>query len=81
MRRTLHHDGYLCTYFHPWEFYDLQQHPVYRLSIYIRHHSGQQMVCRLDRLIGMLLSRDHRFVTFSEYLQTNHANDPFPRWE
>jgi hypothetical protein len=26
-RRVLRHDGYFTTYFHPWEFYELGEHP------------------------------------------------------
>ena len=67
MRRTLNHDGYFVTYFHPWEFYDLKEHPEYKMPFIIRNHSGRQMMERLDRLVKMLQQRHHEFVTFTEF--------------
>ena len=54
VRRVLRHDGYFVTYFHPWEFYELKEHPEMKMPFIIRNHSGQQMCDRLDRLIKML---------------------------
>ena len=67
VRRTLNHDGYFVTYFHPWEFYDLKEHPEYKMPFIIRNHSGRQMMERLDRLVKMLQQRHHEFVTFTEF--------------
>ena len=67
VRRVLKHDGYFVTYFHPWEFYELKEHPEYRMPFIIRNHSGQQMVDRLSRLIAMLKERGHQFVTYHEF--------------
>ena len=54
VRRTLRHDGYFVTYFHPWEFYELREHPEFRMPFIIRNNSGAAMAGRLDRLIRML---------------------------
>ncbi len=67
VRRVLKHDGYFVTYFHPWEFYDLKEHPEFKMPFIIRSHSGQQMVDRLSRLIAMLKERGHQFVTYHEF--------------
>ena len=67
VRRVLRHDGYFDTYFHPWEFYDLKEHPEYKMPFIIRNHSGRQMVERLDRLIKMLKERGHQFTTYSSF--------------
>ncbi|MCR4919064.1 MAG: polysaccharide deacetylase family protein [Prevotella sp.] len=72
VRRTLRHDGYFMTYFHPWEFYDLKEHPEFRLPFIIRNNSGQQMVQRLDRLIKMLKEHDSSFLTFNEFYALKH---------
>ena len=48
---TLRHDGYFVTYFHPWEFYELNEHPEFKMPYIIRKNSGQAMVDRLDLLI------------------------------
>ena len=67
VRRTLKHDGYFVTYFHPWEFFDLKAHPEYNIPFIIRNHSGQEMVQRLDRLIKMLLEHQQEFITFKDF--------------
>ena len=67
VRRTLRHDGYFVTYFHPWEFFNLKAHPEYKIPFIIRNHSGHEMVQRLDRLIKMLLEHQHEFITFKDF--------------
>ncbi len=67
VRRTLKHDGYFVTYFHPWEFYDLKEHPEFKMPFIIKNHSGQQMMERLDNLIKMLKLHD-TFGTFTEFV-------------
>lgn len=69
VRRTLKHDGYFVTYFHPWEFYDLKEHPEFRMPYIIRNHSGREMVQRLDRLVKMLKNRQQTFVTFNVFVR------------
>jgi len=71
VRRTLNHDGYFVTYFHPWEFYELREHPEFRMPFIIRNHSGRQMMERLDRLVKMLKERGHAFGTFTEFIERN----------
>ena len=68
-RRTLNHDGYFVTYSHPWEFYELKEHPELKMPFIIRNHSGQQMTERLDSLIKMLKVRSHEFITFNEFAE------------
>ena len=69
VNRVLRHDGYFVTYFHPWEFYQLKEHPEYKIPLIIKNHSGNEMVNRLDRLVKMLKSRNQEFVTFSEFVK------------
>ena len=68
VRRTLKHDGYFVTYFHPWEFFDLKEHPEFKIPFIIKNHSGRQMMQRLDNLIKMLKAQRHAFVTFNEFV-------------
>ena len=68
VRRVLSHDGYFVTYLHPWEFFDLKEHPEFKMPYIIRNHSGQQMVQRLDRLIRMLKDRQQEFITYTEFV-------------
>ena len=67
VRRTVKHDGYFVTYFHPWEFFDLKDHPEFKIPFIIKNHSGREMVQRLDNLIKML-KKEHEFITFNEFV-------------
>ena len=67
-RRVLKKDGYFVTYFHPWEFYELKEHPEFKMPFIIKNHSGQQMCDRLDRLVKMLLAYGHEFITYTEFV-------------
>lgn len=64
--RTLRHDGYFNTYFHPWEFYELKEHPELKMPFIIKNHSGKEMTQRLDRLIKMLKNNNCEFITYNE---------------
>ena len=66
-RRTLRHDGYLVTYFHPWEFYELNDHPELNLPFIVRNNSGRAMVDRLDRWISYFKQEGAEFITYSEF--------------
>jgi len=67
VRRVLRHDGYFNTYFHPWEFYELKEHPEYKMPFIIRNHSGQQMVERLERLIITFQKEGQSFCTYNDF--------------
>lgn len=65
--RTLKKDGYLVTYFHPWEFYPLGERRDLNLPFIIRNQSGEAMVQRLDDLVRYFLHRGENFITFTEF--------------
>ena len=46
--QTLRKDGYVCLYFHPWEFVNIEG---YQLPGYVKKHNGQPLLDRLDQLI------------------------------
>lgn len=71
--RTLRHDGYFVTYFHPWEFYELGAHPELCMPYIIRHHAGEDMAHRLGRLIDRLKREGSPFITFSEFVKIKSA--------
>lgn len=60
---TLQHDSYLCIYFHPWEFTDIQN---FQLPNFIKKHSGSEMVDRLQKYL-IWLKQHSEFITFSEF--------------
>ena len=64
---TLRHDGYFVTYFHPWEFYDLKEHPEFKMPFIIPNHSGREMADRLDRLIAQFRRHHYEFITYTEF--------------
>ena len=67
VKRVLKHDGYFNTYFHPWEFYELKEHPEFKMPFIIKNHCGKQLQQRLDRLIKMLKEQGEGFGTYSEF--------------
>lgn len=70
VRRTLKKDKYFTTYFHPWEFYELNDHPEFKMPFIIKRNSGQKMAERLDNLIKMLKDQNHSFITYTEFVNT-----------
>ncbi|MGX8693955.1 polysaccharide deacetylase family protein [Methanobrevibacter sp.] len=75
VRRALGHDGYFVTYFHPWEFFELNEHPEFKIPFIIRNHSGLQMAERLDKLIKMLKSRGHEFITYNDFVNIHQPDN------
>lgn len=73
-RRVLRKDGYLVTYFHPWEFYELNEHREYNMPYIIRKNSGKRLVDRLDRLIKMLKKEKAEFITYTEFVHQKKGN-------
>lgn len=70
-RWTWRHDGLFVTYFHPWEFYHLKQHPEYRTPFIIRHNSGDDAARRLTMLIRMFKKAEAQFATYSQLPKNN----------
>ncbi len=60
---TLKHTGYVCLYFHPWEFTDLSN---YKLPHYIKKPDHEQLLERLDCLIRGLKNEGH-FITMDSF--------------
>jgi hypothetical protein len=56
---------------HPWEFYDLKEHPEFKMPFIIRNHSGHEMMERLRNLIIMLKKEGQAFSTFSDFVDKN----------
>lgn len=68
-RWTHNHDGQFVIYFHPWEFYELNEHPEWKIPYIIRHHSGEGMRSRLRGLIETFKEDKAEFVTFTEFIK------------
>lgn len=70
VRRTLRHDGYFNTYFHPWEFVKILGVQEYGVPYVIGHNSGEPMQKRLQHLIQTLKAEDAEFITYNEFAKT-----------
>lgn len=66
--RTLKKDGYLNTYFHPWEFMDIGPKKKYNFPFYVTKNTGTMMVERFENFIewgkkkGYIFSRSWDFI-------------------
>jgi len=72
---TCNHDGQFVTYFHPWEFYPLAEHPELRMPFIIRNHAGEGMQQRLSQLIRMFRQQNKEFITYTEFTQRWLSNN------
>jgi hypothetical protein len=66
---SLKKDGYVCLYFHPWEFVNLEK---YKIPFYTKRYSGKVLQDRLKRLITDL-AKVSNFTTMVDYI-TNHMS-------
>ena len=69
VKRTLAHDGYFVTYFHPWEFSSLSDRAAeLKVPRLVRANLGRPMIGRLDRLIAALKGTDVEFVAIRDLI-------------
>ena len=71
---TWKHDGHFVTYFHPWEFFSLKEHPELKMPFIIKNHSGAALAERLGELIEMFKDEGAHFITYREYTTSNVNN-------
>ena len=64
VKHTMQHDGFFNTYFHPWEFVEIQNKSEYGIPYLIGHNSGDEMQKRLKHLILTLKKENAEFVTY-----------------
>lgn len=65
-RMSLKKTGYFATYFHPWEFADLEDFKS--VPSYIKNNSGEKLVERLEKVIVDLQKKGVEFVTYGRYV-------------
>lgn len=63
--QTLKKDGYLCLYFHPWEFTDIEN---YGLPGFTKKGNGKPLLNKLNRLLSDL-SKEAEFITMEQFRQ------------
>ena len=65
--QTLRKDGYLCLYFHPWEFTDINQ---YGLPEYTKKLNGDPLLHRLHQLVYDL-KKEADFISMNGFYNKN----------
>lgn len=73
--RVVRHDGYFNTYFHPWEFYPLGEHPEFKLPFIIRNNAGDNMCRRLQSFIRFMKEKGETFCTYSDFVNQQSTNN------
>lgn len=63
--------GYYNMYSHPWEYNAQSKEKRWNIPGFVVRHAGDEQLSRLKQLISYLSSQGN-FVTFSEYLNSNH---------
>lgn len=63
--QTLKKDGYVCLYFHPWEFTNIHH---YNLPGYVKKHCGKSLQDRLQRLLNDIKT-EGEFITIENFIQ------------
>lgn len=64
--QTLAHDGYLCLYFHPWEFTDIDSYPI---PAYLKRNSKEKLLQKLLRLVKDL-SNEGNYMRMDDFIKT-----------
>ena len=62
--QTLRKDGYLCLYFHPWEFTDISN---YKLPFYIKRGNKKALLLKFKRLL-IDLSAEGEFTGMNDFI-------------
>lgn len=65
---THRYDGYINTYFHPWEFMQIGGKDKYNFPFYVTKNTNDKMEKRLIRFIVWALKKKYIFVTTSEFI-------------
>lgn len=65
-KQVLKSDGYVCLYFHPWEFVDLS---AYKMPGYTKRLAGKKLQQRFLQLVNDL-KKDYEFATIESYLSS-----------
>ena len=63
--QTLKKDGYLCLYFHPWEFTDIEN---YGLPGFTKKLNGEPLLHRLRQLLNDL-KKEGDYITMNEFVK------------
>lgn len=68
--RTIKKDGYLNTYFHPWEFMDIGPKKKYNFPFYVTKNTNEKMVDRLGKFIMWGKKKGYDFVRTWDFIES-----------
>ena len=63
-------DGYVNIYFHPWEFYDLNDKQRFGFPGYVSRNTGLKMKDRLDQLMAWINRNQYPTSTIASFLES-----------
>lgn len=69
--KTLKNDGYLCLYFHPWEFAQIK---MFDLPVYIKRINPDVLFKKIDQLISDL-SKEAKFISTHKFVEDKKRGD------
>lgn len=67
--RVLKKDGYLNTYFHPWEFMDIGPKSKYNFPFYVTRNTDLKMIERFDKFISWGKKKGYEFSTTYDFVK------------
>lgn len=67
---TIKNDGYINTYFHPWEFMDIGPKEKYNFPFYVTKNTDDKMVTRFRMLIEWGLKNGYEFAKTYDLVKT-----------
>lgn len=65
---TINKDGYVNTYFHPWEFMDIGPKSKYNFPFYVTKNTDIQMVNKFDKYLSWCLNKGYKFVKTCDFV-------------
>ncbi|MBB4035938.1 peptidoglycan/xylan/chitin deacetylase (PgdA/CDA1 family) [Dysgonomonas hofstadii] len=69
VKRTVKKDGYLNTYFHPWEFMDIGPKKKYNFPFYVTRNTDNRMVKRMNDFIIWCKHKGYEFERTCDFVQ------------
>lgn len=67
--RTLKNDGYLNTYFHPWEFMDIEPKDKYNFPFYVTKNTDARMIERFEKFIEWGKNKGYEFSRTYDFIE------------
>lgn len=67
-KKAIKREGYLNVYFHPWEFYDLNDKDRFGFPKYVTKNTGKEMALRMDDILGRFSKKGYKFSTIIDFI-------------